>query len=1021
MNKTMRKLQLLFIILLSSSVALAQQQTVSGKVIDATGVGIPGVSILVKGTSSGTVTDIDGAYSLNLPEGAETLIFSSIGYVSQEVLINSRAVIDINLQDDITSLEEIVVVGYGTQQKVNVTGSVETVDASEIARQPVFQTSQALSGLVPGLTAIQSSGQPGSDNAQLRIRGIGTLGSSSKNNPLILVDGIPDDLNGVDPNDIESISVLKDASAASIYGSRAANGLILVTTKRGKSGQVKVSYNNYFGVQRITEALDVVDGRTYIDTRNYVSPGYYSDETVGLYRANQGTDEFPDTDWVSEFFSRDGFQQYHNLSLSGGTDKAKVAASFSYQEQNGNAPNFNFGRISGRLNTDLELSKKLNLAVDLNFRKSLQESPSAGLGALTTSGIYRTQPIFDFKNDDGTWSSGWSGNNPIARAVDGGLTDNNNYYFRGVFKLDYRPIEDLSIVFSYSPTINVTNRKSFSRQYDWIDLTHPGLRSRQSGQTGSYPTAGASLSQSNQNAVQNNLNFVVTYQKSFSKHNFGVVLGYEQFSYNWSHFGAERIGYDVQEYEQLDAGDPDQQFNNGRETLWGLMSGFGRINYNYDERYLFEANLRADASSRIAEENRTTFLPSFSVGWRVSEEAFFPDNNILTTLKLRGSWGQLGNQGALTNFPYTALIDLSASTPIIGGTPRLGGAQTRMANRDVKWETTETTNIALDAEFFRSRLSLTAEVYTRITRDILLNVTIPTSTGLWPPTQNAGNVENKGYDLAFAWNDDIGEFNYGVKFNFSDYQNTITDLNGLNELPPSDDQINRLNESINSIYGLNVLRFYTEDDFNPDGSLKDGIPSSFSTVRPGDYLYEDIDGNNIINDDDRQIIGSPLPRMNWGLDLFANYKGFDLSIAFLGVGKREVPLKRFIGYPLINESAWATLFEWHLEDYWTPEKLDARFSRFEGGLNRINNFRVNSRYVFDASYLRVRNITLGYTLPKGVLSKIRISSLRFYVSGQNLFTSKKLPHGIDPLIPDNTSGSFYPVTAVFTGGLNLNF
>jgi hypothetical protein len=344
-----------------------------------------------------------------------------------------------------------------------------------------------------------------------------------------------------------------------------------------------------------------------------------------------------------------------------------------------------------------------------------------------------------------------------------------------------------------------------------------------------------------------------------------------------------------------------------------------------------------------------------------------------------------------------------------------------MANRDIKWETTETTNIALDATFFRNRLGLTAELYNRLTRDILVAVTIPTSTGLWPPTQNAGTVRNSGYELALNWKDDIGEFKYGARFNFHDNINEVTNLNGLPELPPSNDQITRLGEPINSLYGLNVLRFYTEDDFNTDGSLKEGVPSSFSNVRPGDFLYEDIDGNNVINDDDRQILGNGIPRMNWGLDLYASYSGFDLSVSFLGVGKRDVVLKRFIGYPLINESAWSTLFEWQLEDYWTPQNKDARFSRFEDGLNRVNNFRVNSRYIFDASYFRVRNITLGYTLPNQLTSKIGIASFRIFISGQNLFTVSNLPKGIDPLIPFNTSGNFYPVTAVYTGGLSLNF
>lgn len=993
-------------------------EKISGQVLDETGQPLPGATIQVKGTVEGALTDLDGRFTLDVQSNS-VLVISYVGFISQEVLVGTETEFLITLKLDVESLGEVVIVGYGVQKKINVTGSVETVESEELVRQPVFQTSQALAGLVPGLVATQSSGQPGADAATIRIRGIGTIGNG--NDPLILVDGIQDNINGVDPSDIESISVLKDASASAIYGSRAANGVILITTKRGSSGQVKATYSNYFGFQAITEQLNVVDGLTYIETRNLVSPGYYDDATVAAYQANQGTDAFPDTDWVSEFFSESGFQQYHNVSISGGTENALVAASFSYQDQDGNAPNFNFERINGRINTDFKLSDKFSATADINFRRSFRTSPSAGITALTTTGIYRTQPIYDYMNDDGSWSSGWSGNNPIAAARDGGLRDDVDNYFRGLFNLSYSPISDLKISVTYSPQFTDRDIKTFFRQYEWFDNTDPGLRSRVSGQSGVRPASGARLQQVNQSSFQDNFNAVATYQKSFSDHNFGALLGYEFLSYRWNQFGAERVGFDVQEFEQLDNGDPENQFNSGRATAYSLVSYFGRLNYNYKEKYLFEANLRSDASSRFAEENRTAYFPSFSVGWRVSEETFFPENNILTSLKLRGSWGQLGNQDVGSNFPYTSSISLSASTPVIGGIPRLGGAQLVMANRDLKWETTETTNLAVDAQFFESRLSFTGEVYTRETDDILLGVTIQTSTGLEPAPQNAGSVKNTGWDLALGWRDNIGDFSYGANFNLSNYRNEVTFLNGLDELPPSNDQITRLGEAIGSIYGLKVLRFYTEEDFNADGTLVDDVPTSFSAVRPGDYLYEDINNDGVINDDDRQVLGSALPRMNWGLDLYAAFKGFDFSISFLGVGKREVPLKRFIGYPLINESAWSTLFEWHLDDYWTPENTEARFSRFEGGLNRTNNFRVNSRYVFDASYWRVRNITIGYTIPKAITDRVGITSFRVFVTGQNVFTSKDLPDGIDPLIPDNTQGVFYPVTAVYTTGLTINF
>lgn len=997
----MQKFLLLLTCLLASWTLAAQTRTVTGSVEDESGTPLIGVNVLVKGTSTGTVTDFDGRFTLEVPEGRNTLVLSYTGYQSQEVDITSSTNLEIVLAEDIYGLEEIVVVGYSTQKKVNLTGSVEVIEGSEVARQPVFQTSQALVGLAPGLTATQSSGQPGGDGATIRIRGIGTLGSGSKNDPLILVDGIPDNLNGVDPNDIESISVLKDAAAASIYGSRAANGVILITTKRGAAGEVKFNYSNYVGVQEITQNLQFEDGLGYIENFNKAQPGSFDESFINDYRAGKDSnpDQYPDTDWVNELFSETGIQQYHRIAVNGGSENIRVAASISYMNQKGNIPNFEFQRYNGRFNTDIKVSDKFDINFDLNFRRSLNEEPTAGLGLLTRQ-AYRIAPLFTAVNSDGTYGQGFSERNPIAEVFSGGMRNETFNYFRGVLKANYRPVDGLVVSMTYAPQYNDNLFKSFRAIWEWVDVP--------SGTSGSEPNQNF-LSQSNSRSFQDNFNVIANYDKYLGDHRIGVTAGYEFLKFNGQSFNAFRDNFTLQEFQQLNQGSADNAQNSGSATLNGLQSFFGRINYSFDDRYLLEANLRRDASSRFAKENRVSIFPSFSVGWRISQEAFMASQNLFSDLKLRASWGQLGNQQIGGDFPYQSLFGIGSDNYLFGGSIYTGGSQSVLANRALQWETTETTNVGIDAGFLNNRLTLTAEYYIRQTKDILLEATIPLSTGLNPPFQNVGTVENRGIDLAVDWRNNVGEFSYGVRFNFADVVNEVTDLGGLNELPPGN-TIVRVGEPINAIYGYQVLGFFQSQN------EIDGAPTHFGQVLPGDLRYEDVNGDGAITADDRLVIGNSIPRKSYGLDLFAGYKGFDLNISFIGVGARDIVLGGDVAYAFSNAGKIQT---WQT-DSWTPENTDASYPRLFSGTEH-NNWRTNSFWVFDASYFRLRNLTLGYTFPETLLSSIFLDDLRIYASGQNLWTIDDMPEGIDPTVPNFTGGGYYPVTSVFTLGLNVSF
>ncbi len=1020
----------LVMVFLSCNLTLfAQGKTVSGTVTDEQGVPLPGTNILESGTSNGVQTDFDGNYSITVNEGA-TLVFSYIGMVTQSISVSGKEKVNVTLIEDAAQLDEVVVVGYGSQKKVNLTGSVEVVKATEITRQPAAQTSQALAGLVPGLTATQSSGQPGRDDATLRIRGIGSLGNGRKNDPLVLIDGIPDNINGVDPNDIESISVLKDAAAAAIYGSRGANGVILITTKRGKEGIIKTSYNTYVGFQTPAQQLDFLGSLEYMEAFNDAIPGSFDEATLESYRSGVGvgTEALPDTDWVDLLFSQSGLQHYHSVGVSAGSDKLKLGGSVSYLDQEGNVPGYEFKRFSGRFNTDVKISNKLDVAFDLNFRREITDEPR--LLENTLRQAYRYQPLFVAINDDGSWGSGFNGNNPVAIVNTSSLDRRVTNYFRGVLKATYKPIDELAFTVSYAPQYTDMDRDAFIAGYVY--------KENSDAEPNTDLVTNNSLSKSTSEIFTDNFNFLINFNKDFGGHSLTALAGYEFIKTQSENWGAFRRTFVVPEFRTLNNGNAESSTNNGTATLFGLESVFGRINYSYKDKYLFEANIRRDASSRFAATNRSQTFPSFSAGWVISNEDFFPENDVVTFLKLRSSWGQLGNQGVFTtdangnpvaqNFIYASQFGLGNADAVLGGATQVGGAQTQLANPLLVWETGENFNVGLDVNLFSSKLKLTTEYYVRTTKDIILEIgTLQTSQGLNVPFRNAGDVENSGIDISLDWRDNIGDFNYGIAANFSTFNNEITGLaDGLTELPPGR-TIQRVGETQNSIFGLRTDGLYQESDFT-GGALNADLPvPAFGAVQPGDIKYVDVNGRDangnltgmpdgVINNDDRTIIGSTIADTFWGVDLFASYKNFDLSVSFIGESGRDVVLQEDAGWSFFNAGKiqrWQT-------DYWTPQNTGAAYPRAVAA-SSSPNWRVNETWKFNGAYTRLRNLTLGYKFPKEVLDKLQLNNLRLYLSGQNLLTFDKMPDGVDPTIPNFSTGGFYPVMKIYTLGLNVGF
>lgn len=977
------------------------QRSISGKVSDSEGNPLPGVSIIVKGTTNGTTTNIDGGFSLTVAdENDVVLVFSFIGYTTQEIAVAGRLAINVVLVPSLQTLDEIVVVGYATQKKINLTGAVQQLEGDELASQASIQTSAALMGKVAGVQVIQNSGQPGRNQGTIRIRGTGTLGNS---NPLVLIDGIPGDLNNVPSGDIASLTVLKDAAAASVYGSRAANGVVLVTTKRGMTDQIEVSYSGFVGTASPTTQPEFVDGATFMQLQNLGAQNVgmaplWSNNFIAGWEDNHlsDPDNYPSTDWVKEAFTEPGIQQRHALTVSGGTKNVRMLGSVSYDEENSKIPNYGFDRYSIRLNTDINATEKLDFKFDVNLIKTKEMSPSQGIGRILTD-IYRVPAVYVSRYSHGGWGPAFNLHNPIAYIHDGGSTKLETLIARARMAIGYRFAEGLSADLTYSPDVQAANGKTMVKQYDI---------SNSDGEVLQQIPGINSLTQDNATSFSQNLNAVIRFEKSISEHSFHVLAGYEYVTFNNSQFDAFRDQFQLQDFEQINAGSVANQRNNGTESEWALRSFFGRLNYSFDTRYLLEGNLRYDGSSRFNRENRWGVFPSFSAGWVISEEAFLEGVEFLETLKIRASWGLLGNQ-QIGTYPFVSTIDLGQGF-VFGGGAVGGAAQLGLANPNITWEKTETSNVGVDVSLFGDQLNFSLDVFSRKTSDILLQLPVPLIMGLTAPFQNAGEVKNTGWEINMGYRGSLGEsFTYGIGFNISDVKNTVTNLRGAGPFIDG-------NTIITEGAPISVIFGYESDGlFNSQEEI-DAHAEQTGQIAPGDIRYVDQNNDGTINADDRVIIGDPFPSLTYGINLFAEYKGFDLSLLLQGIGRRDVYLSGYEAWPLYNGS---NIRKWQAEDYWTPENPDASMPRFTPGSTH-SNFTASDFWVFDASYLRLRNIQLGYKFLSGMGDKLPVKNFRVFVMGENLVTLfDKMPQGVDPNVPNG--GSYFPINRLFTLGMNV--
>ena len=979
---------------------------VAGTVMDENDSPLPGVNVIERGTINGTTTDADGRFTLSVNDENSVLIFSFIGYESQELVVGNKTEVSISLQPAMESLQEVVVVGYGVQKKANLTGAVATVDAAEIEKLNVTQTSQLLTGQVAGVTVVQSSGQPGKEGLDIRIRGLGTF-SAAGNNPLVLVDGLASSLDNVDFNDIATISVLKDAASASIYGARAANGVILIETKKGRQGKVRVNYHGYIGLQQPTETPKIVDSWVYAEMINeaLVNDGNspeFSAEDIAKFKSGEDQDYYPNKRHYDDLISSgSGIQTNHHLNVLGGTEKNSYMVSFGYLNQEGLIAETYFKRYNLRLNLDNKLSEKINLNVIVSGRSAtdgeptaVDKNPSLGVEGLIDYSIKVPNTIA------GKMSNGYYGNQ-TGFTIEGWM-DSESYISN-----DNKDIyANVTLDWNITKRLKLTGRTGYDYNLNKYEMFRPVLVVDQ------FITQGPSelRVRNATNALLTNQAFL-NYDLPLENHAFHVLAGFSQESFKHDFVEGYRDNFPNNALYELNAGSQANQQSYGTAYEWALRSFFGRVTYNYKERYLFEANARYDGSSRFPKENRYGIFPSVSGGWRVSEEEFFTVKWI-DELKFRASWGKLGNQN-IGNYPYQQVLTLGLNTPFgVSEVLMPGAAATVVPNSNINWESTRVIDYGIDLSVLGGKLSLSADYYDKLTSGILYDVTASAVLGLTPSVQNAGMVSNKGIDLDVQHRNNIGAFSYSIGGNFSYVKNELLDLANVEK-----DIANGffIGSSLQSIYGYEVLGLFVDQADIDNHAVQQRTP------QPGTIKFKDISGPNGVPDGfvdadyDRKIIGNRFPKYSFGANLNAKYKGFDFSLLLQGVAGVDNLITGYQGNAFLHGSSPQ---QWMYEGRWTVENPDpnAAYPRLSI-LGQEEEQFFNSTYIMkDASFMRVNNVQIGYTFPSALVSKLKMSNLRIYLSAKNLYTFDHFREGWDPEM-----GRGYPPTRVYNAGINLNF
>ncbi|WP_245893827.1 TonB-dependent receptor [Sphingobacterium gobiense] len=1008
----------------SAVAAPAIQQQVAGTVVNDLGEALIGATVVVRGKTLQTQTDVNGAFQLTGVEKGDVLVVSYIGHSPGELIYDGQTQLSITLNATAGDLDEVVVVGYGTQKKINLTGAVGSISGEDLESRPITNVGRGLQGQIPGLTVRGENTAPGAQAPKIRIRGVGTWGDAE---PLIVIDGVPGgNMNILNPDDIESISVLKDAASSSIYGVRGANGVILVTTKKGTSGSPTLSMSSYVGWQTPTALPKFLGSPDYMMLQNEanINAGQnptYTEEQIEIARNGSDPNYFANTDWIDEVYRKSAPQQNYNLSLQGGHDKTSYYASYGYLGEGGLVvgDNFKAGRHNARLRLNTEVFDRIKLDGNLGYVDRGYDGSASGTSPL--SAAISIRPLVPVRFTNGSWGYHGGQSNPVAWAQDGGTDSFTSQEITANIAATINLFEGLDLRGQYGLVKYNSKRNKLLKTIHYFSPDDNELIYRTN-----YPN-----SMRMDHYAQTYQTFIATahYNKTIlDNHNITGLLGYSLEETVGNDFWGSRQRLASQDLPSLEIG-TENQLNGSSSNQNALMSFFGRVNYDYNSKYLLEGNFRYDGSSRFHPDVRWNWFGSFSAGWVFSEEDFFEDLKGFWNLgKVRFSYGTQGNDkvmdpnnNSVRDFPYLLTLAPSGVTSNnpIGDQERVGFRQSYIPNPQVTWESAEKTNIGLDLAFLSNRLNVTADYFINNTNDILLARLLPDVIGVGTnyPAYNLGSIQNKGWEVVLGWQDNIGEVRYGANFNLSDVRNKVTHLEDRSEV--LNDQVRLVGHPIGAFYGFIADRIAQESDFDiVNGEYIPKFPyQRGDLVAPGDLIYKPSDPNatEITVQNDRHILGSDIPRYTYGFRGDLAYKGFDFSFFLQGVGKADGYLAGSARHPFINNSAMPQ--EVHL-DRWTPDNTDASYPRFV--YLRTHNTRMSSKWIEDASYLRLKNVQLGYTFPTPWMEKMRVSKLRLYVSGDNLFTKTDFFYGYDPEVPVGNTGGYYPQVKTFIVGLNLN-
>lgn len=1014
----------------------AQTIEISGTVLDSGKTPIIGASVLEKGTTNGIITDIDGNFTLSVsPNG--TLSISYVGYQTQEIHINGKTVFNITLKEDNELLDEVIVVGYGTMKKSDMTGAISSVDVEELTKRATTNPAEALQGKIAGVNIMKAGGNAGA-GVSVKIRGVKSFGD---NEPLYIIDGFPGDINNVNPSDIQSMEVLKDGAAAAIYGSVAANGVVIITTKNGKKGDTKIDFNTYISFTNVAKKLELLNAAEYKQVHkqmfeNYIADNPGTDVTIPAFVTNESS---VDTDW-QDAMMRKGLSQNYMISIRGGSDNALYSISYNHADEKGIFLGNDYKQDNARMK--LHMKKSIfDFDANFNFKYTNSNQPQYSLKEMYM--ISPLVPIYNENEESGFGLTNFDG-----------LPNNRNvmadHYYQKATDQKYHTSGNIAITINFTDYLNFKTSYSYRGEHQ-RETSHAPSYTADPKSKQEYPYNSETTAYWEEQVFDNVLNF----NKQFGKHNLNLMAGTSVTArkYTWNSVGVEGkttvykvedgnlvtneipAGFLDQSFATIDAGAGGTYDGSGSKWDYNRASFFGRVNYNYNDRYLIQATVRWDGSSKFGVNNRWGFFPSVALGWRISQEEFFPKDSFINNLKLRASWGQLGNENALGYYDFLALI--STYNTMYQGYVRgngdnawTGSVARALENKSLKWETTDSKNIGIDFGLFNNRLNGSFNYYYSQTRDLLITKVLAPSAGLDNPILNVGKMSNKGIEIELNWNDKVNDFNYSIGVNLTTTKNKVLELanegqtiygEGLKYGTEHFPTQTKVGKPIGAFYLYKTDGIFQSIDeinqyVNKDGELLQ------PEAKPGDIKFLDTNNDGTIDEDDKVYCGSGIPALEANLNFSADYKGFDLSLVLGSACNYKLYNGNKYFYEGMNSSS--NMLKSTL-NAWTPTNTDTDVPRAIYQ-DPNGNTRESDRFLENGNFVRLRQLQLGYTLPSSLTQKAYIEKLRFYVSGENLFTitgydgidpefsrSNVLNTGIDKLI--------YPFTRSFTVGAQLTF